>query len=482
MSGPPVTAEYPTAPLPRPESTRPGAAGWARTILLALAVGVAFADSSIVVLALPDLLTRFDTTIESVSWVVTSYNVTVALLALALVPMMTSRREGARRLDPVRMTQIGLLVFCGASLACAVAGDLGLLIGARAVQGAGAALLLAGSVPLLATVAGSPARGAVVWGVAGVMGAALGPALGGALTQVFDWRSIFIAQVPLAAAALLATIRVRVPPPAPAPARGGAVERAIRLPAGAALALVSAALVGALFLSVVLMIDGWGHEPLLAAAIVSALPAGALLAGPVVRQSAPLVAVCGGILLVGGSLVAMALLPEPSLALLCIALALCGLGLGLCMPALTDASLRGPSLAASGTWSVGARHAGLVLGLVLLTPLLTADLNDVSDRAELAGASALIDAPLSIEDKIAVGRGLEQAIETAPAGEVPDLRSAIAAGGDPDDPARVALGDRLEQLISATITRGFRNAFLLCAALAALALVPVALLRKGALR
>jgi predicted MFS family arabinose efflux permease len=481
VTGPPVTAQYPTAPLPRPDRARPGAVGWTRTILIAVAVGVAFADSSIVVLALPELLSRFDTTITAVSWVVTSYNVTVAVLALILVPMMASRRGVAGRLHPVRLTQAGLVVFCAASLACALAGDLGVLIGARAVQGAGAAMLLAGSVPLLAVVAGSPARGAAVWGIAGVMGAAVGPALGGALTQVFDWRSIFIAQVPLAAAALLATFRVEVPAPAAAEGGGGA-DRAIRLPAGAALALVSAALVGALFLSVVLMIDGWGHAPLLAAAIVSALPAGALLAGPVVRRSAPRVAVCGGIVLVGGALAAMALLPEPSLALLCLSLALCGLGLGLCMPALTDASLRGPSLAASGTWSVGARHVGLVLGLVLLTPLLSSDLSDVADRAQLAGASALIDARLSIEEKVAVGQALEQAIDTAPAGEVPDLAPALATGGDPADPARIALGERLEELISATITRGFRNAFILCAVLAALALVPVALLRRGSLR
>jgi hypothetical protein len=152
------------------------------------------------------------------------------------------------------------------------------------------------------------------------------------------------------------------------------------------------------------------------------------------------------------------------------------------MPALTDASLRGPSLAASGTWSVGARHVGLVLGLVLLTPLLSSDLSDVADRAQLAGASALIDARLSIEEKVAVGQALEQAIDTAPAGEVPDLAPALATGGDPADPARIALGERLEELISATITRGFRNAFILCAVLAALALVPVALLRRGSLR
>ncbi len=114
-----------------------------------------------------------------------------------------------------------------------------------------------------------------------MLGAAVGPALGGVLTQVFDWRAIFIAQVPLAAAAIAATV------PGPggrargADAGGRDAARPARWISGAALALISAALVGALFLAVVLMIDGWGHEPLLAAAIVSALPAGALAAAPI---------------------------------------------------------------------------------------------------------------------------------------------------------------------------------------------------------
>jgi predicted MFS family arabinose efflux permease len=445
-----------------------------RAGLLALAVAVAFADSSIVVLALPQLLGDFETTITPVSWVVTSYNVAVAVLALALVPVV-------RRLDAARLTRWGLIIFCVACVGCATAGGLETLVASRAIQGAGAALLLAGSVPLLGALCGSAARGAVVWGAAGVIGAAVGPALGGALTQAFDWRAIFIAQVPLAAAAVAAT--VRAPAAAPERARPGRdPERASRWISGAALALISAALVGALFLAVVLMIDGWGHEPLVAAAAVSALPAGALAAGPVARRSVPLVAVCGGIVLVSGSLLAMALLPEPSLAMLVTALALCGLGLGLSLPALTEASLGGPSLASAGTWSVGIRHAGLVLGLVLLTPLLAADLSDVQDRARLAGASALIEAPLSIEDKVAVGTELEKAIDTAPRGEVPDLSRALAAGGDPDSAGRVALGESLRRVISDAITRGFRGAFVLCAIFAALALVPAAALRRRRLR
>ncbi len=470
----PATAEFPTQPLPGLGES------WSRAplraTLLALAVAVAFADSSIVVLALPQLLGDFETTITSVSWVVTSYNVAVAVLALALIPLV-------RRLDAARLTRWGLVVFCAACVGCSVADGLAVLVTARAIQGAGAALLLAGSVPLLGALCGSQRRGAALWGAAGVLGAAVGPALGGVLTQAFDWRAIFIAQVPLAAAAIAATVRPPAAVAAPAPEAAGRDEARIpRLVSGIALALISAALVGALFLAVVLMIDGWGHEPLLAAGVVSTLPAGALVAGPVAGRSAPLVAVVGGILLVAGSLLAMALLPEPSLAMLGTALALCGLGLGLCLPALTAASLRGPSLSSAGTWSVGIRHAGLVLGLVLLTPLLAADLSGVEDRAKLAGAGALISAPLSIQDKVAVGTELEKAIDNAPRGEVPDLSAAVAAGGDPSSPGRVELRERLERVISDAITRGFRGAFELCALLAALALIPVAALRGRGLR
>src|SRR6188472_3237065 len=111
-----------------------------RRILIGLvvaAVGVAFADSSIVVLALPELYTRFDTTIEGVSWVVTAYNVAVAVAALGMVLFV-------HRLRAVTVLAVGLLVFTAASIACALAGSLEFLIAARSVQGVGAALLLAG--------------------------------------------------------------------------------------------------------------------------------------------------------------------------------------------------------------------------------------------------------------------------------------------------------------------------------------------------
>ena len=107
------------------------------------AVAVAFADSSIVVLALPELYGRFNTTIEGVSWVVTAYNAAVAVTALALLLLLVHRLRSAVLLG------VGLVLFLAASIACAAAQSLAFLIGARTVQGVGAALLLVGALPVL---------------------------------------------------------------------------------------------------------------------------------------------------------------------------------------------------------------------------------------------------------------------------------------------------------------------------------------------
>ena len=276
---------------------------------------MAFADSSIVVLALPQLLGDFGATITSVSWV-TSYNVAVAVLALALIPFV-------RRLRADRLRRGGASSSSARPASRARSRGPGRSWSPPERSRAPARpCCTAGSVPLLGSAAGSQAR-AVVWGAAGVMGAAVGPALGGALTQAFDWRAIFIAQVPLAAAAIAATIRGRRP--CERSRRPGVTPPARRWISGAALALISAALVGALFLAVVLMIDGWGTSrcsPRPSSAPCPPAPGGR----PDREPQRPLVAVGAGILLVSGSLLAMALLPEPSLAMLGTALALCGLG------------------------------------------------------------------------------------------------------------------------------------------------------------
>lgn len=221
-------------------------------VAVAMAVAVAFADSSIVVLALPELYATFDTTIDGVAWVITSYNLVLAVCALALVLV-------AHRIRADLLLAAGTVVFLAAGVACALSDSIAFLIAARSVQGLGGALLLAGSLPVLGALTGSTARGVALWTLAGTFGAAVGPALGGVLTQVFDWRAIFVFQAPVAGAALLATAGSHVA----AILEEGWRPRLWRTVQGnLALALLSGALVGALFLGVLLVIDVFGSTPI----------------------------------------------------------------------------------------------------------------------------------------------------------------------------------------------------------------------------
>jgi len=439
------------------------------TAFVAAAVAIAFADSSIVVLALPELYTRFHTSLEGVSWVVTAYNAAVAVTALLLVLLV-------HRFRAVPLLGSGLAVFFVASVACAVAGSEAFLIGARSVQGVGAALVLAGALPVLAALRGSPSAGAKAWTLAGTFGLALGPALGGVLTQAFDWRAIFAAQAPVAALALVAVVRSSVGPLAVGGTPGSLART---LPANACLGLLFGALVGALFLAVLLVISVWEHSPIAGAAIVSVLPIAALAARPLERRLSRAVAVCGGAALLAAGLVGLALLPSASVPLAVWALALCGAGLGLAVPVLSNAALElGTGLTRSGALTVGARHLGLVLALAVIAPLLASQVPAAGDRALLRGTAVLLDAPIGLDKKVTVALDLRTAFARALEGETPDLREPFNAHGARDDPALAAVRDDLQGAIAATITRASRPAFLVCAGFAALALIVAAAFRR----
>ena len=436
---------------------------------MAAAVAIAFADSSIVVLALPQLYGRFHTSIEGVSWVVTAYNAAVAATALGLVVLV-------HRLRAATLLAAGAVVFLVASIACALAWSLGFLIAARSVQGAGAALLLAGSLPVLASLAGSTPRGAGLWTVAGAFGAAVGPALGGVVTQAFDWRAIFAAQAPVAAAALIAASRVR---PGPVVEEGWRPSLARTLPANVCLGLLFGALVGALFLAVLLVISAWGYSPIGGAAIVSVLPAGAVAARPLAQRLSHTMAVSGGAALLAGGLAALALLPSASTALAVWALALCGAGLGLSVPLLSDETLvPGAALARSGTLTIAVRHLGLVLALASIAPLLAADLPPAGDRALLKATAVLLDAPVGLSKKVPVALDLRSAFAKARAGETPDLAEPFNAHGAGSDAALADARDDLVGTIESTITRASRGSLLVSAGFAALAALVALLFRR----
>lgn len=436
-----------------------------RLAAICAGVALAFADSSIVVLALPKLIEELGASVTGVAGVVTAYNVAlVATLVVILRPI--------GRLDPARTARTGLLVFLVASAACAFAPGLSELIAARSFQGIGAALFLASSLPLARSLASSPGRGSRAWAAAAVVGLAVGPAVGGALTQVFDWRAVFVAQLPVAAFALAATL-ARTPSSSPQSAEPCADGHRRRTTAAAyaGLALVSGALVGLLFLSVILLVEVWGLSPLGAAAVVSAIPAGSLLARRLRVEGT--LSMAAGVALLAGGLVAFALLPwrEPPAAAL--ALGLAGMGVGLLLPRLDAAALDGSGHSARGaTIALLARHAGLVAALLVLTPLLAADLDTAGKNAQASAVAAALDAPQPIATKVALASRLAPALTGRPT-SLPDLgKHATSAGSR-------SLASDVDGAIRASLARGFRRSFFLAAGFALLALVPVALLGGG---
>jgi MFS family permease len=429
----------------------------ALTALLA-AVAIAFADSSIVVIALPNVLRRFDASIEGVAWVVTAYNLALALASLALV-FLAARRPA------VRLLRAGIVLFAASSLVAGAAPDLWVLVAARTVQGLSAALLLAGSLAAVRSLATE--RGTALWAGAGLLGAAVGPAAGGVLTEAFSWRAIFYAQAPVAAIALLAAqAKAETVPAETSPRRP-------RVAANAALALVSAALVGLLFLAVVLLIDVWRLSPLAAAGVVSVIPLATLAAQPLGRRVGPET----GVLLVAGGLAGMALLPARSVIWAAIALAIAGAGLGLVVPGLSRIALAGGG-ARAGATTTWARHAGLVLGLLVLTPLLSSDLSAAADRAKLHATAAVLDAQLPADRKLGLAFELAPVLANPPRKGLPSFTETLS--DRPPDEAR--LGGRLDSIVQASVTRGFRTSFLVAALLAFLALLPLALAVRVRLR
>jgi MFS family permease len=434
----------------------------ARRILLLVAVATALADSSVVTLALPDILRHFDTEIGEVSRVLTSYN---AILALGAIP---AAYLAQRRPQPVAVT--GIVVFGVASAVCGLAGNFNLLLGARCIQAVGGALLNTAALELLSITDGE-APAARSWAAAGVAGAAVGPAVGGALTQLAGWEWIFLLQAPIALAALLAIFGRTVSPAF----RTRGFVRNPHLPALGALTLLSAALTAALFLLVLLLVEGWRIEPLEAAAIVSAMPVAAFAAPRVgVRGAVPEAAI--GSLLVAGGLLALGLLPGASPWWTLPPQVLIGLGLGLAVTALTHAALAGRSpQAIHGGWTIAARHAGVVLGLIVLVPIFQADLDKERDQALQAGTAIVLDAPIPPTEKIGVARDVVRVVDAADR-RIPDISSAFTHRKM--TPALEAVRTGLLDELDRAATHAFSRSFLAGGALALAALLVVLLGRR----
>ncbi len=435
-----------------------------RTALLALGVGLALADSSIVTLALPKILGEFDVAITSVAWVLTSFNLVLAVVAVPAA--YVSRRR------PREAFVAGVLVFAAASLACGLAPSFDVLVGARCVQAVGAALLVTSALDLLSQVGGGDVRALRTWVAAGVLGAAVGPAAGGILTELLGWESIFLAQVPLALVLLLAARGV-TGRPVSAPAGRPSIA------ANAALLLVAGGLVAALFLVVLLLVEGWGMSPAAAGIVVTVMPLTAIAVGRVrPRSLGVLQGVACGVILVAGGLAALALMPRAGWGWTIPPQILVGAGLGLTVAGLTELALHGRAdQVVHGGWTLAARHAGVVLGLLLLAPVLTSALDENRDEAIRAGAAVVLDSEIPPLDKLGVAQDVLAEVDRADeAGELPDVERAFA--DRPDDAEWRTLAAGLQDQLDRAVTSAFSGPFLLAAALTLCALVPVLFLRR----
>jgi predicted MFS family arabinose efflux permease len=463
------------------------------------------ADSSIVTLGLPDVLGTFDAEVDQVAWVLTAFNLALAVSAVPVARIARHHTDAP--------LLVGLVIFGASCMACALAPTLGTLIGARITQALGGAAIVCAALERLSVELDSDARAARIWGAASVVGVAVGPALGGILTQAFSWQAIFIVQIPVAAfvfAALVSSPSVPLGPTQPLapgendgglsapqraqravaraePASPGTCASAGRRPpqhhrphwaANLALLLISAGLTAALFLLVLMLIEGWLEQPAFAGLAVTVMPLAALAAAWLVpRLGAGGSRVEAGVICMAGGLAALGLLPGASIVWTIGPQILIGAGLGVTIQSLTAAALRGRSpQAIHGGWTIAARHAGVVLGLLALTPIFTADLKQNTWDARLAGTALLLDSHLEPLHKIELGKALGDQIRAA-GDRVPDVAPAFERSPAPPDQEaeQRRLQRAVEEQIARATTHSFSTSFLAASSLALLALVPAAI-------
>jgi hypothetical protein len=239
----------------------------------------------------------------------------------------------------------------------------------------------------------------------------------------------------------------------------------------AALLLVAGGLVAALFLVVLLLVDGWGMSPAAAGLVVTVMPFTAIVVGRVrPRSLGEVQGVACGVILLSGGLAALALMPRAGWAWTIPPQILVGAGLGLTVGGLTDLALSGRAdQVVHGGWTLAARHAGVVLGLLLLAPVMTTALERNEQEALRAGTAAVLDSRIPPLDKL---RLAQDVLEDVQGTELPDIEAAFEDRPDTDEYRSLltALQDQLDR----AVTDAFSGPFLLAAALALAALAPVA--------
>ena len=248
---------------------------WKVLLVTSVAVFMGFLDVTIVNIAFPDIEASFPgTSLAGLSWILNAYNIVFAAL---LVPAgRLSDRLGRRR-----MFFVGVSTFLAASAVCGLAPSVEVLVAARVVQAAGAAILVPTSLALLLPEfpLEQRATATALWGAAGGIAAATGPALGGVLVAATSWRSVFFVNLAIGLPALIPARRLLRESRDPNPGPLTDILGIVLLVAG----------VGLLSLGIVKGQDwGWGSGPVVASLVASALVLTAFVARSA-RHPAPVI-------------------------------------------------------------------------------------------------------------------------------------------------------------------------------------------------
>src|SRR5580704_13053100 len=173
---------------------------WAVLVVVSLGFFMTLLDLTIVNIAIPDMINRLHASLDGVLWVLNAYALVLAVLVI------TAGRLGDL-IGPRTMFVAGIAVFTVASAACGLAPGLGWLIGFRAVQGLGAAMLMPQTLAIVTMTFPPERRGAAfgIWGAVAGLATIAGPTLGGLLVTAFDWRWIFFVNLPIGVIVLLIT-------------------------------------------------------------------------------------------------------------------------------------------------------------------------------------------------------------------------------------------------------------------------------------
>src|SRR5579884_3370951 len=248
---------------------------WVVLVLICLAQFMVVLDATIVNVALPSIQKDLHLSEGSLQWIVNAY--TLVFGGFLLLGGRAGDLLGRKRLFLV-----GLVIFTGASLLDGLASSEGMLIGARALQGLGAALVSPAALSIISTTFAEGAERAKalgVWAAIAIGGSAVGLILGGALTQYFSWPWIFFVNVPVGVIAF--TLSLRIVPES----RDLEQQRHYDL-IGAT--TVTGGLMALVYAMVSATSDGWGSAKVIGFLVLSVLLLGSFVAMEA-RSHAPLV-------------------------------------------------------------------------------------------------------------------------------------------------------------------------------------------------